>query len=808
MFLKPISALLALFWILLVVPLVQAQSSVIEEVTPEQAREVLDALQDDESREEVLRALEERAAEEPAEESELAVEEEAPLSAIVPLEADGLIARTLDQVGDWAAGLRVQLMRVTQALGELPDWFQATFFNEQGRLLLLQALADMALVLGVGLCLEWLLRRLLRRSMQSLLHNARQADVQAPPVVAPTQVADPVVKAALDPMDESTALVQTQRDGLEQVEAVPIEPPSVLINPQEAVPEDTHSGVAAPVESEVKALRRLPFALTAMVLDLLPLGLFFGIAALVLQLLPGLDIRTHLVTREFVYAYVITRVVMAVVRLLLAPGDASLRIVQLNDLAAQQVHRWARRLVVLATFGVAFGNALAILGSGTEAQLVVIKATSLLVHLNLIYLVFRFRHPVAQWIAGSPDREGVVHALRQWLAGVWPLLAAVLIMGTWVVWAMGIEDGFTRLLEFIGLSAAILVLGRLAAVLVLGMLGRLAGVDADSRQPRSLRGRLLAQYYPLLRWLVSLVITAVTLVALLQAWGLDALAWFAPGTIGRMLASAMATIAVAVVIALMVWQASNRALERRIARWRSEGDLLRAARLNTLLPMLRSALFLVIALIVGLTTLNQIGISTAPLIAGASIIGVAVGFGSQKLVQDFITGIFLLMENAMQVGDSVTVAGVSGTVENLSIRTVRLRSGDGVLHIIPFSSVTTVSNAHRGIGNAAVRVSVSYDTDIDLAISELKAIGAELRQDPVFGPNTLADMEVWGVDAVDGSMVTLAGQMRCVDKARSGMQREINRRILERFRRAGITIADPRERPLMTAGLNGGAEPV
>src|SRR5690606_6619078 len=152
----------------------------------------------------------------------------------------------------------------------------------------------------------------------------------------------------------------------------------------------------------------------------------------------------------------------------------------------------------------------------------------------------------------------------------------------------------------------------------------------------------------------------------------------------------------------------------------------------------RSALFLVIALIVGLTTLNQIGISTARRIAGAGSIGGAVGSGRQRLVPGFITGVFVLLENAMYVGYSVTVAGVSGTVENLSIRTVRLRSSDGVLHIIPFSSVSTVSNAHRGIGNAAVRVSVSYDTDIDLAISELKAIGAELRQDPVFGPNTLA----------------------------------------------------------------------
>src|SRR5690606_10113757 len=143
----------------------------------------------------------------------------------------------------------------------------------------------------------------------------------------------------------------------------------------------------------------------------------------------------------------------------------------------------------------------------------------------------------------------------------------------------------------------------------------------------------------------------------------------------------------------------NVSVERRIARWREQGDLLRAARLTTLLPMLRAGLFLVIALVVALTALNHIGVNPTPLIACASIIGVAIGFGSQKLVQDFITGIFLLMENAMQVGDSVTVAGVAGTVENLSIRTVRLRAGDGSLHIVPFSSVTTVNNAHRGLGN-------------------------------------------------------------------------------------------------------------
>ena len=113
-----------------------------------------------------------------------------------------------------------------------------------------------------------------------------------------------------------------------------------------------------------------------------------------------------------------------------------------------------------------------------------------------------------------------------------------------------------------------------------------------------------------------------------------------------------------------------------------------SARLRTLLPLLRSALLITIVVFAGLMVLSEIGINIAPLLAGAGIIGVAIGFGSQKLVQDLITGIFLLLENAMQVGDWVTVSGLSGTVENLSVRTIRLRAGDGSVHIIPFSAVT------------------------------------------------------------------------------------------------------------------------
>jgi moderate conductance mechanosensitive channel len=292
-------------------------------------------------------------------------------------------------------------------------------------------------------------------------------------------------------------------------------------------------------------------------------------------------------------------------------------------------------------------------------------------------------------------------------------------------------------------------------------------------------------------------------------WGVHIVHFFTSGGVGNKIASALVTIAIAAVFAVIVWETANVLVEQRLEEWNASGDRVRAARLRTLLPMMRTTLFIIIAMVVVLTGLSELGVNTAPLLASASIFGVALGFGSQKLVQDFITGIFLLMENAMQVGDWVTVSGVSGTVEYLSIRTVRLRGGDGSLYTVPFSSVTTVNNTNRGIGNAAVRVQIALGQDVDLAISTLKEIGAALRQDEAFRDGILSDFSFWGVDAVDGSTVTLAGQIQCRDSARWPTQREFNRRILNEFTARGIEIANPQRNFVIVNGgtENGASEP-
>src|SRR5205807_1251540 len=248
------------------------------------------------------------------------------------------------------------------------------------------------------------------------------------------------------------------------------------------------------------------------------------------------------------------------------------------------------------------------------------------------------------------------------------------------------------------------------------------------------------------------------------------------------------TVAIAAIASVIVWEMANAALDRRLAHLSADDETARAARLRTLLPILRAALLALILVIVGLTALSEIGVNVAPLLAGAGVIGIAVGFGGQKLVQDVITGMFVLLENAIQIGDWVTVAGLSGNVERLSVRNIWLRSNDGAVHIVPFSAVTSITNTNRGLGNAAVSVTVAYSEDSDRVAGVLREIAGEMRRDPEFAALVVGELEVW-VDAVKASGVTLAGLIACSDAGRWPVQREFNRRLQKRFQELGIELA-------------------
>jgi moderate conductance mechanosensitive channel len=536
-------------------------------------------------------------------------------------------------------------------------------------------------------------------------------------------------------------------------------------------------------------LQRLPGAALHLLLRLLPLVVFIAAASVLMSIFADDGTPQDRALSTLIDLYVLCRAIAIASGFFLQPDAPALRLLRMPDSWANFVQRWIIWIVCAVGCGAALVETALALGLSDSAHGALVKLVALAGHVLLSIMILQCRKPIAALVRDSAQNNRPITWLGEGFVDLWAGIAVFVVMALWFVWALDVQNGYQTLLHLGGISVGVLIAARVVSIVVFGALGRL--FHRDENADPSLAHQHAYRYYPLLRRVVYAFIAAITVLVLLQVWHIDVWQFFQRGTVGHRLASALATIFVAAVFALFVWEVANVSVEQRLERWTASGDLTRAARLRTLLPMLRSALFVVIALVVVMTGLSELGVNTAPLLASASIFGVALGFGSQKLVQDFITGIFLLMENAMQVGDWVTLAGVSGTVEYLSIRTVRLRGGDGSLYTVPFSSVSTVNNTNRGLGNAAVKVSIAYGQDLDLAIDTLKQIGAALRTDDKFKDGILSDFAFWGVDSVDGSALTLTGQVQCRDSGRWGVQREFNRRIFEQFSARGIQIANP-----------------
>ncbi|HVJ55695.1 MAG TPA: mechanosensitive ion channel domain-containing protein [Aliidongia sp.] len=531
-------------------------------------------------------------------------------------------------------------------------------------------------------------------------------------------------------------------------------------------------------------LRRLPIILVALTVDLLPPLLFLGIALLLLATPLAGSSASRTIILAVIDAYVIVRIVGACARSVFGAPSARLRLLPVADGSARYLMIWVRRIAVAIVFGFALSQIALLFGMDDDTQEGMLRLVSLLVHVMIIIMILQCRANVADWLGGA--KPGFFGILRQRLARVWHIYAVTFVGGAWIVYAAEIRDGYERLIHFMLATILVALVARVVDIVLLGALERLFSMTRlDSSRFSRIEERINRYHRPL-RLFVRTAVTTVAAFALFQVWGFDAFDWFTRDAFGARLAGSVLTLILTLGVAVALWEALNIATQVYLDELAHEGAVIRAARLRTIIPLLRNALLIALMILIVLTVLSEIGLNIGPLLAGAGIFGVALGFGSQKLVQDFITGIFLLVENAMQVGDTVTVAGLSGTVEYLSIRTLRLRAGDGSVHLIPFSSVSSVTNANRGIGNAAVIVTVDYEEDTDRVGEILDQVATELRNEKAFASGMLSGLQLWGVDRVDGMTVTLAGQIVCTDAARWGVQREFNRRIKIAFQKKGI----------------------
>jgi small-conductance mechanosensitive channel len=738
---------------------------------PAASRRLADALRDPKRREELLILLDALAATTPA--GNLAASAAAPpaappASATPPANAAkgpalGLEPNSLGgQLVVASSGLlrRIgsQLSETYLAVGGLPqlaEWLSGMLADPAVRTWVAGALARLGAAVALGWLIAWLVQRALARVRLALLARAPGPAAGGQDPAQPTEATDALARAEAGAVEEHSSP----------------SPPSRMV---------TH---------------RAAIALGLFGLDLLAvLAFVFGAHLLLATPLAGTSL-TQLVVAAGIEAITLWWAGRALLVTLAAPGTPAVRLLPLGDANAAYLVRWASRLLGFAFGAAAALEAASLLGLPRAAQSGWVKATSFLILAVLIGIVVHKRHDMRSFLAA--EGPGLLAPLRRGLAPSWHGVAIVVLVLGWFAWISEITAGQPSILPRVVLSLLLLFLARLAANGVARWLEqKLAVDDALAERYPGIDARART-YQPLLRVGIGAVGSFVLIIAVAEIWGLAPIAWLMGTQAGRTILSGLASIGFTLVLALVVWEAINIAFARHLRRLNDASLLARSARLRTLLPMLRAAVLVVIVIFVAMTVLSELGVNIAPLLAGAGVLGIAIGVGSQKLVQDLITGLFLLLENAMQVGDVVTVAGVSGVVEDLSIRSIRLRAEDGAVHVIPFSAVTTVTNMTRDFSQAVIDAQVAYKDDYDHVVEVMRAIAAEMRADPAWQSEILADLEVMGLIRFDASGIIIRCRLRCLPFARWRVQREFHRRMKARFEQEGIEIPYPHQKLVM-----------
>jgi small conductance mechanosensitive channel len=553
-------------------------------------------------------------------------------------------------------------------------------------------------------------------------------------------------------------------------------------------------------------LVRLPLAFGRLIVALVP-TVGFVAAGMALTAVLNVSSQVRYAALLLLGGYALANAVMVLARVLLRPEAGSRRMIPVGDETASYLIIWIRRLSVVAIYGFFLLMVIKLLGFPADAHVLLMKLLGLVVTTMAVIFLMQNRQPVAAWIRGGAGSGRPLAALRLRLADIWHVLAALYIVAVYAIWALHVQGGFEFVLRASILTLCILAAASLAGAGMYKLVDRAFAISPETRQRFPGLELRANRYLPVLRNVLRIAIGVIAVLALLQAWGMESFAWLATD-VGRRVLSALITIGAALIAALVVWELVSAAIERALARNPNVGaGITLSARARTLLPLARNVLMVVLVVLVSLTVLSELGVNIAPLLAGAGVVGLAIGFGSQKLVQDVITGIFILIEDSVAVGDAVKLGDHSGVVEAMSIRSIRLRDGLGQVHTVPFSAVSTVINMTKDYSCLVIDMGVAYREDVDEVMETMRQVVEEMRAEEPWSQKITMPLEVMGIERFADSAVIIRAKLTARPGEQGEAGREFNRRIKARFDALGIEIPFPHTTIYFGEGKDGRAPP-
>ena len=571
-----------------------------------------------------------------------------------------------------------------------------------------------------------------------------------------------------------------------------------------------------------RLVRRLTGSLREQILTSVPLGRLqqagsfitrlllnaLGIAAYIIATFTLLilifkqeDAGYWIVSNLLVSSYYVA-VIMFIARIIMAPATPALRLLPLQNRDAKFLYRWIVQISLVAavfvTCGIIFLNA----GRSQALFNLFYILSGLSVSILMIVMIWQSRHRVAEAIC-SEGSEGVCvdATLRVKFSRTWHYFAILYVAGSGTFWLINVFLGSKgRIINlivglflipiFIGLDQWVqrllkIASGQLPEVIDLSGEEKPSPTDDETLEDRKAS---IQHFAPLIIRIFRFVLAALLFFVVLGLWGIDL-------SIGRIFAAdALKTIMV-LILGFVIWEFVKSRIDRKLQEEMPEEDEEKeeggagGSRIGTLLMLLRKFVMAVMFVMVSLIVLSNLGVNIGPLIAGAGVIGLAIGFGAQTLVKDIIAGIFFLIDDAFRVGDYIETAGTKGMVEHISLRSLRLRHPRGPVFTIPFGSMGTVKNNSRDYIISKLDFRVRYDTNVDKVRKIIKKINKQIMKDEEMGPVLLGKIKSQGVREMDDSAMVMRVKFKTVPGEQFVVRREVFRMMQESFRENGIEFA-------------------
>ncbi|WP_152482868.1 mechanosensitive ion channel family protein [Halomonas sp. THAF5a] len=454
-------------------------------------------------------------------------------------------------------------------------------------------------------------------------------------------------------------------------------------------------------------------------------------------------------------------------------------------------HRSLRTLFVigaLIALGDAFNSARlsGIIGADLAGLMSILS--NMLAALISARFIIRFKRPIQHLIRNRPytlrrDRGSIGEVIRL-VGGLWHVPAMLLVGGSLLAIFITVGDVGTALARSI-ISASLLVL----TLVVTGLIRRHGQRRSQQRRQSDYRRRLERFGYALAHVLAWIAFAELSL----QVWGASLIGIGQQGVASVRIGQALLAIGFTLLLAWLTWIFADTAIQRALTSpARARGRRVNLARAQTITPMIRNIIFATIVIIAAIVGLANLGVNVTPLLAGAGVIGLAIGFGAQTLVQDLITGIFILIEDSLAVDDFVKINGHMGTVEGLTLRTVRLRDLDGIVHIITFSRIESIHNMSRQFGIALMRIRIPYDMKIDDATTLVQETAQQLRQDPMMRHHIWSPLEMQGIDSFQDGCAILRMRFRTAPEMQWDVARAYNLLLKQRMEELSVDLGVPR----------------